>query len=87
MSKVIYEKWENGEKVEPSGWQQIIFTPKGEKKTVTADKIFDNDTPLYPAKQWQGLTDDEINEIDKYTYGSIDFVRAIEQALRNKNGY
>jgi len=43
--------------------------------------------PLYTnPHQWQGLTDDEINEIDKYTYGNIDFVRAIEQALKEKNG-
>jgi len=43
--------------------------------------------------QWQGLTDDEI--IDMYFQANInpqphgfiiDFIRAIEQALRNKNG-
>jgi hypothetical protein len=89
--KVIYEKWENGEKVSPSGWQQIIITPKGEKKTVTENKIFENDTPLYPAKQWQGLTDDErkaiITELSGWSSDANNFDVAIwiEAKLKEKN--
>ena len=51
------------------------------------------ETPLYThPHQWQGLTDDEI--IDMYFQANIypqphefiiDFIRAIEQALRSKN--
>ena len=51
--------------------------------------------PLYthPAPSWQGLSDNEIREIDDVTLGAeyfeeqaTEFARAIEQALRNKNG-
>ncbi|CAB4133169.1 hypothetical protein UFOVP250_53 [uncultured Caudovirales phage] len=47
----------------------------------------------HPAPSWQGLSDDEIREIDDVTLGAeyfeeqaTEFARAIEQALRNKNG-
>ena len=43
-------------------------------------------------REWQGLTDDEIRAIDDITLGdyyvekqAIDFARAIEQALKEKN--
>jgi len=38
--------------------------------------------------KWQGLTDDEIEEIlmGYEGWGRIDFARAIEQTLRIKNG-
>ena len=39
--------------------------------------------PLYThPHQWQGLTDDEIQELTHY---DIKFARAIEQSLREKN--
>ena len=48
----------------------------------------------HPAPSWQGLSDDEINNLHhKWIMNSgnkdtqYDFARAIEQALRNKNGY
>ena len=50
--------------------------------------------PLYshPAPSWQGLSDDEIREIDDLTLGAeyfeeqaTEFARAIEQALKEKN--
>ena len=51
------------------------------------------ETPLYThPHQWQGLTDDEILRLLKRPefhleqIDLIDFARAIEQALRNKNG-
>jgi hypothetical protein len=46
----------------------------------------------YPKKEWQGLSDDEILEIDKSIdpkiiigKGKTLFARAIEQALKEKN--
>ena len=51
--------------------------------------------PLYThSHQWQGLTDDEIDSawsgITKYGISGVDFTirfaRAIEQALKEKNG-
>ena len=45
----------------------------------------------YPKKEWQGLTDDEINEVcldlfdTQAMQGDIEFARAIEQALKEKN--
>jgi broad specificity phosphatase PhoE len=49
---------------------------------------------VVPTSTWQGLTDDEIDSawsgITKYGISGVDFTirfaRAIEQALRNKNG-
>lgn len=48
-----------------------------------------------PAPSWQGLSDDDIQEELKKmwdkglipSYNIVAFARAIEQALRNKNGY
>ena len=50
----------------------------------------DDFTPLYthPAPSWQGLSDDEIWEYHNKTDSDnwvIDFARAIEQALKEKN--
>jgi len=43
----------------------------------------ENNIPLYThPHQWQGLTDDEIQELTHY---DIKFARAIEQSLREKN--
>jgi hypothetical protein len=37
-------------------------------------------------KEWQGLSDDEIDNIIAYPWGETkDWVRAIEQALKEKN--
>lgn len=40
-------------------------------------------------KEWQGLSDDEILEIERdarhYDWNEINFARAIEQALKEKN--
>ena len=38
-------------------------------------------------KDWVGLSDEEIEKIDDETILATEFARAIEQALRNKNGY
>jgi hypothetical protein len=40
----------------------------------------------HPAPSWQGLNDDEIDKIIAYPWGETkDWVRAIEQALKEKN--
>ncbi len=47
-----------------------------------------NEIPLYtapPRKEWVGLTDEEINNLD-YSGTRIEFVRAIEAKLKEKNG-
>ena len=44
--------------------------------------------PLYtapPRKEWQGLTDEEIDEAHETTISFHGFARAIEQALKEKN--
>ena len=44
-----------------------------------------------PAREWQGLSDDELTELmvskGETSMKYLDFARAIEQALRNKNEY
>jgi len=45
------------------------------------------DIPLYTKQEWQGLTDDEVNEV--YAAGDayrIRIVRLIEAKLKEKNG-
>ena len=42
--------------------------------------------PLYAAREWQGLTDEEIGEIaDDENYGYMDVARAIQAKLKEKN--
>jgi len=44
--------------------------------------------PLYVAREWQGLTDEEIGEIaDDEGYGYMDVARAIQAKLKEKNGF
>ena len=75
MTQVIYDKWLNGSLI---------------KHEITEDE---NGHPTWRIKDsWVGLTDDEI--IDMYFQANInpqphgfiiDFIRAIEQALKEKN--
>ena len=57
-----------------------------------ATRCQDSDIALYthPPKQWQGLSDDEINDAVKYLQVRIDypimFARLIEMHLKEKNG-
>ena len=62
------------------------------KPLVTTPSITISNTTSHPAPAWQGLSDDEI--IDMYFQASIspqphqsiiNFIRAIEQALKEKN--
>jgi hypothetical protein len=83
---------------EPVAW--IIQTQKidgeptapyammGKYKYVADTCDFGEPIPLYthPAPTWQGLSDDEIDKIIAYPWGQTkDWVRAIEQELKEKN--
>ena len=75
---------------EPVAW--IKDWADGSKELVFPN--YDNSYPVYthPEPSWQGLSDDEILEIDKSIDPEISigkgktlFARAIEQALKEKN--
>ena len=54
-----------------------------------------NGVPLYPKKEWVGLTDDEIEDLSYLSqkidegnapwFDRLEFARAVEQALKEKN--
>lgn len=51
-------------------------------------KVFAAVYAQYPKKEWVGLSKKEVDELVAYPWGKTeDWVRAIEQALRIKNGY
>ena len=75
---------------EPVAWMNDIAFSMDKELLGTRSRI----VPLYthPAPSWQGLSDDEILEIDKSIdpkiiigKGKTLFARAIEQALKEKN--
>ena len=74
---------------EPVAWMNDIAFSM-DKDELTTDK-FGDIVPLYtapPSREWQGLSDDEINLIYPCTGGEHDFkdiARAIEAKLREKN--
>ena len=82
---------------EPVAWvkDNLICPENNYETTITEEHPKDLGwTPLYtnPAPSWQGLSDDEILEIDKSIDPKISigkgktlFARAIEQALKQKN--
>jgi len=70
---------------EPVAW--MLMGIEDQKPKLLTLQIIDNVegtwTPLYThPHQWQGLTDDEIQELTHY---DIKFARAIEQSLKEKN--
>jgi hypothetical protein len=72
MTKIIYDRYEKGVHV----LHEITFD--------------ENEHPTWSIKEnWKGLTDDEIRHClyDLDTQDFLQFARAIEQALRSKNGY
>jgi hypothetical protein len=80
----------DGEPTEP-------YAMMGKYKYVADTCDFGEPIPLYthPAPSWQGLSDDEIgvlfdsvmaNDTESTEFFGIDFARAIEQALKEKNG-
>ena len=43
------------------------------------------DIPLYKKPQWQGLTDDELEEFENMELGTHDLCLEIEEKLQKKN--
>jgi hypothetical protein len=76
-------------------WGERICPEVGYEVTITADHPKDLCwVPLYPAppqREWQGLTDEEILEEYRQSYGDdgnltdVYFARAIEAKLKEKN--
>jgi hypothetical protein len=81
--------------IEPVGWYWNSFkgnephcdVKRGSSKL---DHIFGEPIPLYThPKQWQGLTDDEVEKMARqasnFSISYHEFAHAIEQALKEKN--
>jgi hypothetical protein len=68
---------------EPYAWQAV-------GGTIWNHKTSEDDTPLYTKPQWQGLTDDDVNEITKdviaFKSDVVAFIREAEAKLKEKNG-
>ena len=66
----------------PYAWQAV-------GGTIWNHKTSEDDTPLYTKPQWQGLTDDEVNEITKdliaFKSDVVKFIRETEAKLKKKN--
>ncbi len=89
-SKPLYAVPQQAEKQEPIAW--MVYTLDGASAFVTDNPNDFTEShscfALYtapPRKEWVGLTDEEITELD-YSGTRIDFVRAIEAKLKEKNG-
>jgi len=58
--------------------------------TIWNHKTSEDDVPLYTKPQWQGLTDDDVNEITKnviaFKSDVVKFIRETEAKLKEKNG-
>jgi hypothetical protein len=87
MTKIYYDKWEGGIKVS-DGLPEIAKAEYPSKEEILKT-IFDAVYAQYPKKEWQGLTDDEIQSIRIKTFDAVatnyEAYRAIEQALKEKN--
>ena len=73
---------------EPVAWHY----PDGKPDQCTTDKAYAEKepawTPMYYKHEWVGLTDEERNEFLYLTVlkGAIDFAKACEAKLKEKNG-
>jgi hypothetical protein len=78
---------------EPVGWMDSEGRFRLDFKTEIVRSIaaVNKEIPLYtnPAPSWQGLSDDELSELlvsnGETSIKYLDFARAIEQALKEKN--
>ena len=71
----------NGRSYVNWGVDKLEFSYQDDGRTL---KIFTNGTGAKPS--WQGLSDDEIRHcLNALTLDRVQFARAIEQVLRNKN--
>ncbi len=78
-----------GEPVAWVGWTDehgyTLWDTKDEAGWMSASD-FDPIPVPSPRREWKGLTDEELTELYMTTMHEIAFARAIEAALRNKNG-
>ena len=84
------KRMKDGVVTEWSGWYLCRYRTIGEAKTEVCGHIPYEWRPLYtrPQREWQGLTDDEIDEIIGYVDPHCQeeqFARAIEAKLKEKN--
>jgi hypothetical protein len=80
------ESWEP--KQEPVGW--MFVNEDGECEQIEYGPVFDDPgvTPLYaapPKREWVGLTDEERYLGDARSAEEIEYARAIEAKLKEKN--
>jgi len=58
--------------------------------TIWNHKTSEDDVPLYTKPQWQGLTEEEIDELTKnviaFKSDVVKFIRETEAKLKEKNG-
>ena len=79
------------EKQEPVAWMEEYQSCKvnGDERLCHSDKVFRLVQLLASqSKEWQSLSDGEIAELNPHCYADeldLDFARAIEQALKEKN--
>jgi len=52
---------------------------------LNAQPVPEVDRVIWPERTWVDLTDEEISELIRATHNTGSFVRAIEQALKEKN--
>jgi hypothetical protein len=72
------------------GWTDAMFDTEFPSKQEILKAIFDAVYSQYPKKEWQELTDKEIFNLSQncdlnHILGLIDYGRAVEQALKDKN--
>ncbi len=76
---------------EPIAW--MVYTEDGKSVYVTDNptdiKEDQRALPLYTKQEWQGLTDDDVNEITKdviaFKSDVVAFIREAEAKLKEKN--
>ena len=67
---------------EPYAWMAV-------GGTIWNHKTSEDDVPLYTKPQWEGLTDDDVNEITKdviaFKSDIVDFIGRAEAKIKEKN--
>ena len=72
----------------PVAW--MVYTEDGKSVYVTDNptdlKEGQRALPLYTKPEWQGLTDDELEEFENIKLGTYDLCLEVEEKLQEKNG-